>query len=301
MSFSLSCQWLWRFRWCLVSVTNRVFVCFVKIVKFWGGGVSANALSSSDEGWPSRQAQPTASGPQHSQTCQGQRSDLAFLCPNPPWVPTYPLSRRSLEPVTHTATTFSLFVLLLFFSLTYLVLSSPFSLLLLSFLVNSWVDVPAGEKNPLLILGPPVSLLLYPSIHPPSVLRPGVALKGSLYPAAAEAGFICPGASFWKGIFCPLRIAHCLHWHWMFNCSTSKFGSPKTGAVWVVGLLKYSVGQEFLQTKGWTEETVLLGHSLIWNLPDPTLISISSYYFFNCCYNTIHQVQQQFGKLIVEN
>lgn len=44
----------------------------------------------------------------------GQRSGLAFLCPNPPWVPTYPLSRGSLSPVTHTASTCSFFSVPLF-------------------------------------------------------------------------------------------------------------------------------------------------------------------------------------------
>lgn len=57
-------------------------------------------------------------GPWLSQTSAGgQRSGLAFLCPNPPWVPTYPLSRGSPLPVTHTAKTcFFLFLSLFRFS-----------------------------------------------------------------------------------------------------------------------------------------------------------------------------------------
>lgn len=40
----------------------------------------------------------------------GQRSGLAFLCPNPPWVPTCPLSRGSPQPVTHATHGCSIFL-----------------------------------------------------------------------------------------------------------------------------------------------------------------------------------------------
>lgn len=43
-------------------------------------------------------------------TAGGQRSGLAFLCPNPPWVPTYPLSRGSPSPVTHATGAGSIFL-----------------------------------------------------------------------------------------------------------------------------------------------------------------------------------------------
>lgn len=195
-------------------------------------------------------------GPWLSQTSAGgQRSGLAFLCPNPPWVPTYPLSRGSPSPVTHTARTCSFLLVPLFCShtlkvsltlaafqlllvpmshftvshsvifSTYLFVSCPsFSFLLPSSLVNSWVDMPAGEATPLflVLLSFPPSLSLHYSLP---VLCPAVALEGSVYPAAAEAGFICPRASLWKGIFRLWRIAHCPRWHWAPNCTTSKFGS----------------------------------------------------------------------------
>lgn len=65
-------------------------------------------------------------GPWLSQTsAEGQRSGLAFLCPNPPWVPTYPLSRGSPSPVTHTAQD-----LLFFFLYTSVLISLSLSLLL---------------------------------------------------------------------------------------------------------------------------------------------------------------------------
>lgn len=67
-----------------------------------------------------------------------------------------------------------------------------------------------------------LSLLL--SLHSSlPVLCPAVALEGSVYPAAAEASFICPRASPWKGIFHLWRLAHCLRWHRVPNCATSKF------------------------------------------------------------------------------
>lgn len=77
---------------------------------------------------------------------------------------------------------------------------------------------------------PPLSWSLCLSIslfHRPSlpILCPSVVLEGSIYPAAAEAGFSCPWASLWKGIFCLWRIAHSPWWHWALNCTTSKFGS----------------------------------------------------------------------------
>lgn len=68
-----------------------------------------------------------------------------------------------------------------------------------------------------------LSLLL--SLHSSlPVLCPAVALEGSVYPAAAEAGFVCPRASPWKGIFHLWRLTHCVRWHWVPNCATSKFG-----------------------------------------------------------------------------
>lgn len=191
-----------------------------------------------------RQAQHAASWSlTEPDVCRGgQRSGLAFLCPNPPWVPTYPLSRGSPLPVTHTARSCSFCCALMpqislcfTFTVSHSVIFSTFSFrscLLFSFLfflppsslVNSWVDMPAGEAPPLLF---PV-LLSFPPLflhYSLPVLCPAVALEGSVYPAAAEAGFICPRASLWKGIFRPWRIAHCPQWHWAPNCATSKFGS----------------------------------------------------------------------------
>ncbi len=134
------------------------------------------------------------SGPWLSQTSAGgQRSGLAFLCPSPPWVPTYPLSRGSPSAVTHSARTCSFFLCLcsgliiskslsllpslsyswshcLTFShsvilfLTYLFVSClSFPFLRPSSLVNSWVDMPAGEVTPPF---PGPSVFLYPSIPP---------------------------------------------------------------------------------------------------------------------------------------
>lgn len=189
-------------------------------------------------------------GPWLSQTTAGgQRSGLAFLCPNPPWVPTYPLSRGSPSPVTHATSACFIFLSIsvfspaphkpssiassghgislypsVIFSTLFFVFCPCFALLLPSSLVNSWVDVPGREATP-----PPFScsfcLSLLLSLHSSlPVLCPAVALEGSVYPAAAEAGFICPRASPWKGIFHLWRLAHCLRWHWVPNCATSKFG-----------------------------------------------------------------------------
>lgn len=49
-------------------------------------------------------------------TAGGQRSGLAFLCPNPPWVPTYPLSRGSPSAVTHATSACSIFLSISVFS-----------------------------------------------------------------------------------------------------------------------------------------------------------------------------------------
>lgn len=182
-------------------------------------------------------------------TAGGQRSGLAFLCPNPPWVPTYPLSRGSPSAVTHATSACSFFLPIsvlspptphkpsfassgtqcltlspfVIFSTLFFVFWPCFALLLPSSLVNSWVDVPGREATPPFSCSFCLSLLL--SLHSSlPVLCPAVALEGSVYPAAAEAGFICPRASPWKGIFHLWRLAHCLRWHWVPNCATSKFG-----------------------------------------------------------------------------
>lgn len=114
----------------------------------------------------------------------GQRSGLAFLCPNPPWVPTCPLSRGSPQPVTHATPGCSISLSISVFSMPHKPMSfitfSPsvsfhppllffpffcpcFPLLLPSSLVNSWVDVPARETTPLLFL----LLLSFPPPLPP--------------------------------------------------------------------------------------------------------------------------------------
>lgn len=148
-------------------------------------------------------------GPWLSQTsAEGQRSGLAFLCPNPPWVPTYPLSRGSPPPVSHTARTCFIFLsccsgLIIFKSLAvsllllvsmsdfmsfcyffHLSLCLSFPFLLPSSLVNSWVDVPAGEATPLflILLSFPPSLSLHPSLP---VLCPAVALGGISLPGSS--------------------------------------------------------------------------------------------------------------------
>lgn len=181
-------------------------------------------------------------------TAGGQRSGLAFLCPNPPWVPTYPLSRGSPSPVTHATGAGSIFLsisvffphptnhlaLLLqatvsrFIPLCYFF--QPFLCLLSLFC--SFATIIYGQQlswrawkgsNPPFSCSFCLSLLL--SLHSSlPVLCPAVALEGSVYPAAAEAGFICPRASPWKGIFHLWRLARCLRWHWVPNCATSKFG-----------------------------------------------------------------------------
>lgn len=173
----------------------------------------------------------------------GQRSGLAFLCPNPPWVPTCPLSRGSPQPVTHATHGCSIFLSISVFPcLTNrwaLLLSAPVShFILLCYFFHSsalvflfcyhhlWSTAELtclqGKQPPSFSCSFCLSLLL--SLHSPlPVPCPAVALEGSVYPAAAEAGFICPRASPWKGIFHLWRLAHCLRWHRVPNCATSKF------------------------------------------------------------------------------
>lgn len=157
----------------------------------------------------------------------GQRSGLAFLYPNPPWVPTYPLSRGSPFPVTHMAWSFfcASVLVLLSLSLIPVVVCLPHFLSLLLFFFFLIVKKPAKEATPSIfwfLCLYPVSLSLHPLLP---ALFPAVALQGSVYSAAAEAGFICPKASFWKGTFNLWRIARCPQWHWTLNCTTSKFDS----------------------------------------------------------------------------
>lgn len=128
-------------------------------------------------------------GPWLSQTsARGQRSGLAFLYPNPPWVPTCPLSRRSPSPVTHTAQTCSFFLCLCsgfiitkllalllslnclfhFLSLYYFFHLSLVSLFIFANINSgqqlSW-DACKGSTPPF-SCSLCLTLLLWPSIHP---------------------------------------------------------------------------------------------------------------------------------------
>jgi len=178
-------------------------------------------------GWPFRQAQHA--GRWLSQTSMGgQRSCLVFLCQTtPPLVPTYPLSRGSPWPVTQFPLSFlwshnlqlslnlcisQLLLALLshFLSLCYFFPLSHCFLYLLSFLTTVIFGQQLSRHACRVNCRPPfpwllclsLSLSFHPSFH---VLCPVVALEGSVYLAAAEAGFICLRASLWKGIFSPLE------------------------------------------------------------------------------------------------
>lgn len=122
--------------------------------------------------WPHRQTQLCLFlGSWLSQTSAGgQRSGLAFLCPNPSRVPTYPLSRGSTLPVTHRPVPFSGFAyqssslserLLPFKWLLMLTLiiitfgffpscqfAQPFFSFFLFYIFCCWVDMPVGEPTP---------------------------------------------------------------------------------------------------------------------------------------------------------
>ena len=203
-------------------------------------------------GRPSRQAQHTA--PDWARRLQGDRGQAwpscaltLHGCPLTLWVGgpsrlslTLPVPARffqSLCLVLSISKSLSLFCLsaALGFNVSLLLTLLFFPLISLSFVplfpfcyCHLWSTAQLtclqGKLHllfPALVSFPP-SLSLLPSLP---VLCPAVALEGSVYPAAAEAGFICPRASLWKGIFCLWRIAHCPRWHWVLNCATSKFGS----------------------------------------------------------------------------
>lgn len=219
-TYTLHGQWQLRFYWILVSVRYSLFVCtrttvtvsaeVLFLIAGGDGGVYLMCWVSQMRVDPPDRLNTLPPSPLLSQTSAGgQRSGLAFLCPNPPWVPTYPLSRGSLLPVTHTARTCSFFLCLcsgficskslsLSFSYsvshcltfshsvifsTYLFVSClSFPFLLPSSLVNSWVDMPAGEATPP-FPGPSVSPFSIPPSLPPCPVPcrgiGGISLPGS--------------------------------------------------------------------------------------------------------------------------
>lgn len=156
----------------------------------------------------------------------GQRSGLAFLCPNPPWVPTCPLSRGSPQPVTHATHGCSIFLSMSVFPcLTNrwaLLLSAPvshfipfviFSILLP--LLSSFATIIFGQQlswrackgnNP-----PPLLFLLLLSFPPPLPPFP----PPCPVPCRGIGGISLPGSSWGrlhlsqgfplKGHFSPLE------------------------------------------------------------------------------------------------
>lgn len=122
-TYKLHCQWQFRFDWFLVSESYSSFVCtrstvtvsaeVLFLIVGGGGRVQLMCWAAQMKVNPPDRLYTLPPGPWLSQTSAwGQRSGLAFLCPNPPWVPTYPLSRGSPLPVAHAAMTCSFFLCL---------------------------------------------------------------------------------------------------------------------------------------------------------------------------------------------
>lgn len=111
------------------------------------------------------------------------------------------------------------FHLLLFISTHILSSVSLFLFFLPSSLLNSWVDMPAGEASPLFLV-----LLSFPpslSLHPPSLsCAPPWHWRDQFTRQQLRQASFVPGLSSEKAFF-----ASVLWWHWPLNCATSKFGS----------------------------------------------------------------------------